>query len=431
MARIARALFLAVASVGIIGFAVLPLMVPRDGSLARVSAHSQTAQAEEWYVAGDDPADYPQPELMDGSWSGDAISTDRSPESQAYIDQYGYGYAPCMDSGDCDYGSTGTKGGSLKDDPYGYSDTYSDAYYDEPYGTYYEDTYYDEPSYGARTGGYVAAGLAQVPLVLANALAPRTATYNTYTTTYVPNVQQVQTYAVPQYQYVQQPVQYQQSGTIQALTGAYTPRPQIATTQQVVDINRVVPGQTVATIQQPVQGQQVVNGQVAQITGGTSYSMAAQPVAVPAQTTHASFFAVPQQTQQVVRVSSGTGTGSSAIGIAEGSVRPTCSIRAKPSTIAAGATTTISWSAGNADTATLDPMGAVALVGSSTVRLATTTTFTLVLDGAAGKTSCSVKVAIDTALCLPGCPPGYTCSPIATSTAPVAKKSGFWSWFGL
>lgn len=411
MARIARGLFLLIASLGIVGFATLPLVIPRGGGLAHLSSHSQTADAY-------DP------------WIQDGYPVPMSPE-EAGIPPEDPEYDGSLKGDYAGYG------GSLKDDAYGYYDAYdtgADAYYDEPYGMYYEDTWYEEPSYGSAAGSYVAAGLAQVPLVLANVLAPRTATYHTYTTTYVPQTQQTYTYAVPQTQYVQQqPVQYQQSGTIQALTGAYTPRPQIATTQQVVDINRPIESQQIATIQQPVQGQQVVNGQIAQITAGGSQIMVAQPVAVPAETAHASFFAVPQQTQQVRTISADT--GSSRIGIAQapsgGSVHPVCTIRAKPSTIAAGATTSISWSAANADSATLDPIGPVALVGSSTVKLATTTTFTLRLDGAAGSESCSVKVSIDQSLCLPGCPPGYVCTPATGTTAPTPKRSGFWSWFGF
>jgi hypothetical protein len=387
-----RIIYLA-GAVGVVGLALVPAVFPGEHGTASIPAHSQTAMA-------DDP------------WIQDGYPVPMSPEEAGI---------PPEDA---------PLGGSLKDGGYyggSLKDSYSGAYYDDQYydqpDYYYENTWY-EPSYGERTGSYIAQGLSQVPLVLANVFAPQQRTYTTYTTTYVPSVQLTHTYAMPTQQYQIQPVPFQESGQIQALTGTYTPQPQIVTSQQPVNIV------------QPVQTQQVVNTGVAQITGTVSNVAVPQTIVVPAQTTQASFFAVPQDIARPaqttnVRVIQAT-SDSGRIGIApEGTVKPVCSIQAKPARIAAGGTTVITWSGGNADTATLDPIGPVALVGSSTVKIATTTTFILRLDGALGKASCSAMVSIDPSMCLPGCPPGFVCTPVAaTSSAAVPKKSGFWGWLG-
>jgi hypothetical protein len=372
--------------VGMLGVLVFfPVLFPRTEDFA-LSRHSQTATVDDG--------------VQDMDWV-DPYGSDRTPDSQAYIDEHGYGYAPCMDDGSCN-------AGSLKDDVSSGGAYYSDNEGSDYYGYDYNEYWYDYP-YGQNTSSYVGAGLSQVPMVLANVLSPQTqTTYQAYSTSYVPVQQPIQPV------YYQQPVQYQQSyasSPTQSQTQTYT----VTTGSYTSGNNYVVTQPQVANI--------VSRGQVAQQTSGTYY------IAQPVQTSSGSFFA----TQAPIQVAiSSTRTDAEPAGPA----KPSCTLSAKPSRIAAGATTTISWKVSNADKAGFAPGQSVSLVGSSTVMLATTTMYTLTATSDVGTSSCSVKVTIDPTMCAPGCPPGYVCTPVvapapAAAVSATTTKKGFWSWLGF
>ena len=368
-----------------------------------------------------------------GHLAWDPSSPERSPESEAYIAEHGYGYAPCMDDGSCDYGS-----GSIKDEwgaeTFDGSDWYDneqayDMYYDNLYNdersSYYEEEHwyaYPQQSYGIQTGRYVADGLAQVPLVLANAFSPQTQTSYTTYTTYSQPVEQVSYTTAPGYA---QPTPL----------SVAVPSPQVQYAPSFFyDYRPTAPVSYETPIAQPV------HTSAAQITG--SYTIAAvQPTALPQQITYpqvtqASFFAAAEQ-KPIVRaeqiVVARTPVGTIGIDTAAEKKGPTCTVRAQPATIASGATTTLSWKANGATNARLSLFGDVALEGSKVLVVSSTTVFTLTVSGTAGTSTCTAKVAIDPSMCIPGCPAGYVCTPVAgtasSSSSPTSEKKSFWDWF--
>lgn len=387
-----RQAYLALGTAFILVMALVPTLHPSERPAA--SKGSQVAQAGWDWV--------------------DPYGTDRTAETQAYIEENGYGYAPCMSDGSCDYGSGSMKDGGYSEPNYYEDDT--DGYYGyDTYDVY--DTYEYRPSYGAQTGSYIASGLAQVPLIMANSISPQTTSWYpsySYSTSYVP----VQT----------QDVSY--SGGYQSAPVYVAPTPaqhQLTTTYSYAS------GQP--TFQQ--QEQVIVGGnQTGQLVMSAPISAAyttvvPQSIAQPVQATQASFFAVQTPIQRVAPIQVVTGTVEEKRAPAPVA---SCTVNAKPARIAAGATTTISWKISNATSATLTHIGTVGLVGSSTVRVATTTSFEITADGSYGKTTCATTVTIDPTMCLPGCPPGYVCTPVASTTAATpaaAPKKGFWSWLGF
>lgn len=391
MQRLVQRAYVVVALVAIGGLFALPLVAPRPNTLAHIANRTQTAQVDDAWITDDG---YPIP--MSAEEAG--IGPDDPAETA--------GMPGSLKDGPNDTGFYGYEGNELN---YGSGYSYGDYY--DTYDTYDSYDYY-QPNYSyGSTGSYVSAGLSQVPIILSNSLSPQS--YTTYSPTYVQQpIQTTYTYAQPQtYTYAQPTYQYQQSGiiaqpTVQANYQQYVQAPAQAGTYQ----------------------QAVYTQQAAQITG-TSYVAAPQTIAQPVQTTRAGFFAagqpITQQTQ--VTVSSSGGSTAPAQPVAS------CWITAKPTRIAAGATTTLSWKVSNGSSATLTPTGiAVPLSGSTTAQLATTTTFTLAVSGDYGAATCTAKVTIDPTMCLPGCPPGYTCTPIVSAqTATTTKKSGFWSWLGF
>lgn len=372
--------------VGMLGILVfLPVLFPRTEDFA-LTRHSQTAAVE----GG----------VQDWDWV-DPYGSGRTDESRAYIEEHGYGYAPCMDDGSCNTGS-------LKDDVYAGSEYYDDYNGGRYYGDEYTDGYWYDYPYGQQTSSYVGAGLSQVPMVLANVLSPQTqTTYQAYSTSYVPVQQPIQQYY---------PQTYQQAGDYYGVASAP------ATSQSTY--YTVQTGSYTSSAEQPVAVHTVAQTGVVQmgqpITG-------VYTIAQPVQTASGSFFAKEAPIQIAV---SSTRTDASE----PGPLRPSCTISAKPSRIAAGATTTISWKVLNADKAGFAPGQTVALVGSSTLMLATTTSYTLTAASDVGTSTCSVKVTIDPTMCAPGCPPGYICTPVVAAPAPAAAtttKKGFWSWLGF
>lgn len=365
--------------VGMLGVLVfLPVLFPRTEDFA-LSRHSQTATVDEPYINDEG---YAMPMSYD-----EAINSGNEP-------------LPAIDLGDAN--------GSTKDGASYYEG--EDAYrYSYPYeNDTYDEYWYDYP-YGQNTSSYVGAGLSQVPMVLANVLSPQTqTTYQAYSTSYVPVQQPIQPV------YYQQPVHYQQSyasSPTQSQTQTYT----VTTGSYTSGNNYVVTQPQVANI--------VSRGQVAQQTSGTYY------IAQPVQTSSGSFFATQAPIQVAV---SSTRTDAEPAGPS----KPSCTLSAKPSRIAAGATTTISWKVSNADKAGFAPGQSVSLVGSSTVMLATTTMYTLTATSDVGTSTCSVKVTIDPTMCAPGCPPGYVCTPVvapapAAAVPATTTKKGFWSWLGF
>lgn len=390
-----RQAYLALGAAFILVMALVPTLHPYQRT-PHAASGSQTAQAG-WDWA----SPYP---------------TERTDESQAYIDANGYGYAPCMSDGSCDYGS-----GSVKDGGY-YEPDYPSARYDgyDSYDTYdVYDTYDYRYSYGAQTGSYIASGLAQVPLIMANSISPQTTSWApsySYSTTYVPVQTQAPSYAPTYYaQPAGQPIPAQQTHQLTTSYSYASGAPALQQQEQVI-----------------VSGNQTGDLYMSAPISATYTTVVPQPIAQPVQATQASFFAVQAPIQRVAesaRVVSGS--------VEEARVptrHASCSLLAKPSRIAAGATTTLSWSVSDASTASITHIGAVGLVGSSTVRVATTTRFELAASGAYGTTTCAATVTIDPTMCLPGCPPGYVCTPVAatvaTSTA-AAQKKGFWNWLGF
>lgn len=335
-----------------------------------------------------------------------------------------------MDDGSCDYGGGSVKdewGADTSDGQYQYYDDteyYDDTNYDDEYDardSYYEEEYwyaYHEPSYGVQTSQHVASGLSYVPLVLANALSPQTQTNYTTYTTYTQPVEQVS--YTSSYGYAQpQPLPIS------------VPSPQVQYAPSFFyDYQPAAPTSHTGPVVQPVQTN------TAQITG--SYTIAtAQPTALPQQITYpqmtqASFFSTAEQ-RPIVRadqtVVANTPTGTIGIDTATEKKGPTCTIRTQPTTIAAGATTTLSWKTSNATNARLPLFGDVALEGSKVLVVSSTTVFTLTVSGANGTGTCTAKVTIDPAMCVPGCPAGYVCTPAAPATSSTAQKKSFWDWF--
>ncbi|HVM58851.1 MAG TPA: hypothetical protein VMT80_00760 [Candidatus Paceibacterota bacterium] len=85
--------------------------------------------------------------------------------------------------------------------------------------------------------------------------------------------------------------------------------------------------------------------------------------------------------------------------------KPTCTLTAAPTSIAAGDSSTLHWTTTNATSATIDQgIGAVtpAAAGSTSVSPATTTTYTLTATGAGGTVTCPATVTI-TAHTAPTC----------------------------
>jgi hypothetical protein len=96
--------------------------------------------------------------------------------------------------------------------------------------------------------------------------------------------------------------------------------------------------------------------------------------------------------------------------------RPTCSLKAAPGAIAQGATTTLTWSAANASSATLDAIGSVPTSGSVDIAPTATQTFSLKVSGDGGSRTCTASVTV------------VPCPSSCANPTP-AEQGGFWSWF--
>jgi hypothetical protein len=415
-----RYIYAIVAGSAVVGLFVLPFFYTPTHHAAL--SRGQTA------AAGDVEDGYPVPMSFEEAGLNEADYPD--------YDSYG--------------GGTKDGYGSLKDgggyaDYGGYDDYTYDTYYDNSYDTYdpyYEDEYYyREPSYssyGADTSQYIAAGLSLVPLILADSVSPQTrTTYSyapqqsvqyvqpsyTYTNSYVPVQSGVGTYAVP----APIPVTVPVTNTYASSFGSVSV-PDTHYQQQTISVSRPT-------------GAPVVNPGGSAVTITESHSLGTnntvaypQAFSAPQQIAYGSFVSQPTRLvapQQVTVSHSQAETIGGAIGIDTSVARKapaTCSLKAGAVTLARGATTTITWKSTGATSASMPPFGAVATEGSKIISVATTTTLTLSVVGETGTTTCSVKLSVDPNMCAPGCPPGFVCTPIATSTSATEKKPWYRFW---
>lgn len=304
--------------------------------------------------------------------------------------QVDYGWEPDQ-GGDIYYDADGGYGTVVDYGGCAYGDCYADGaygYQTDAWGSYY----------GSATGGYISSGLSQVPLILTGSLTGQSQSgYSSYTS-YVP---QQQTYTQMQ----------QQAQTVQQGPDAYYVESR--STPSTPDAPVVV---------QPVTPPAPPRPQV---------QVAPAPVVLPSGQQTAYLFVPAPAPERVVLTQAPSEKPA-------GPTLPTCSIKASLTRLALGATTTLTWVGTGADTAAVDPLGSVSSTGSTTVPVATTTTYVLTVKNSAGTRSCSVKVTIDPTMCTSVCPPGFVCTPIPggtqtprTTSGETTQKKGFWSWLGL
>lgn len=421
---IARGLFLLLGVVFIGTMAVLPFIIPRDMSIARVALHSQTAQVEDATEDG-----YPVPMTEEEAANVEPVGgiepldhdIPRTDESQDYIDEHGYGWAPCMDLGTCNEGS-------LKDGP-AEMDTYSgdeeDAY---SYGGWGSNDRYSYESwdeyYAPSTGHYVASGLSQVPSILSNVIFPQAQQQTIYTTSYVPQQVQTYTYAQPVTQNSYTYTEPQQASFSTQSFASYTaPQASFVPVAQAI-----TPPSTY--VQPTTQGSYSSPG---------GYTQRAIQYQAPITTnTVTSGYAVATLKPTIIAKSVPAVAVSGSVVSAPATPQPTCTLTAKPLKIPLGATSTLSWTSGRGE-ARMNPWGLLDASGSKVLAPTTTTTYLLTVSGDNDtRKTCSATITVDAAICASVCPPGYTCTPNATGgttvvsggTSTPAKKS-FWSWLGF
>ena len=411
-----RYVYAIVAGSAVVGLFALPLFY--------TPAHKMTLSQGQTAAPGDIVDGYPVPMSFEEAGLNEA----------GYVD-----YDPGGGSIKDGYGSLKDGGGYTEYD--GYGEYAYDNYYDS-YDTYYEDEYYyREPSYssyGADTSQYIAAGLSLVPLILADSVSPQTrTTYSyapqqsvqyvqpsyTYTSSYVPVQSGVGTYAVP----APIPVTVPTANTYAPSFGSISVSDTTYREQPTVSVTRPT-GPSVVT-----SGGSAVRITESHSLGNTNTIAYPESFSAPQQIAYGSFVSQPTRLaapQQVSVSNSYTETVGGAIGIDTSAARSapiTCSLKASALTLARGATTTITWKSSGAKSANMPPFGAVDLEGSKVVSVATTTTLTLTVVGEGGTNTCSVKLSVDPTMCAPGCPPGFVCTPIATSTS-AEKKPWYRFW---
>jgi len=101
----------------------------------------------------------------------------------------------------------------------------------------------------------------------------------------------------------------------------------------------------------------------------------------------------------------GTATCSATVYVSTPTPAPNCTLTASPSSIISGGNSTLSWTASNATSATINQnIGSVNYVrGTKTVSPITTTTYTMTVTGAGGTATCAATITASDTPPLPSC----------------------------